>query len=197
MTETKIKIRRLVACLAIGEPPDEARRLLSRGEECAKRGNYPLLSPENVAKLYHPHEQARREALALQIQADIEQGLLPCRVENLTTFEALSVWPNRPTVPPDHPLADVLPPNSAPIERRKKAALIREVISRWPDIESNLRHADKNGLRGAAKLEEHGDWNLTAALQWAKENGKLTDNASRELDSLEAMNRLSMNKRTR
>lgn len=79
--------------------------------------------------------------------------------------------------------------------RRKKAALINEVISRWPDIESDLRHADENGLRDTAKLEGHGDWNLTAAVEWAKERGKFTDSTSQELNPLEAFNRLSMSKR--
>jgi hypothetical protein len=87
-------------------------------------------------------------------------------------------------------------------ERRKLAALKRELKDRWLDIESDFRHAETNGLKAAAWLpEQHGYWNLTAALKWAKENGKLTDKAtvvpqeSKELNPMEAINRLSMGRR--
>jgi hypothetical protein len=190
MTETNSKIRRLVACLAIGESPDEAGRMLSMAEQFAKRGDYPLVSPEDIAKLYHPHEPDKRPALAQQVQRYIAQGLLPCRVANLTTVEALAIWPNRPAIAPGHPLADVLPPGPPPIERRKLAALKREVRGRWPSVESDFRHADENGLKATAKLpDQHGDWDLNAALRWARERGKLTDTAAHELDPLEAFNR--------
>jgi hypothetical protein len=191
MTKIGSKIRRLVACLAVGEPQHEARRILSLGEQFARSEKYPLLTPDDVSKLYHPNEPGKRKDLAHQIEQDIEQGLLPCRVSNITTFESLWFWPDRPVIALDHPLADVLPPNPATVERRKKAALIRELKGRWPDIESDLRHADENGLKAVAKLPEHGDWNLTAALQWAKENGKLIDTVSQALNPMETINRMS------
>jgi len=80
------------------------------------------------------------------------------------------------------------------IERRKRSALIRELSSKWPNIESDLRHAGENGLNAAAKLPEHGVWNLTAALNWAEERGKLVGTTTQNLDPLEALNRLSMTK---
>lgn len=69
--------------------------------------------------------------------------------------------------------------SSPVIERRKRAALIRELRVRWPSIECDLRHSGENGLNAAAKLPEHGDWNKTAALRWAEENGKLVDGTSK------------------
>lgn len=80
------------------------------------------------------------------------------------------------------------------IERRKRIALIGELSSRWPDIESDLRHAEENGLKRAAKLPEHGLWNLTAAMKWAEERGKLSDTTTQKLAPLEAFNRLSISK---
>lgn len=64
------------------------------------------------------------------------------------------------------------------VERRKKVAMINEVRSRWPSVETDIRHGNENGLNAAAKLEKHGYWNMTTALQWAKENGKLTETSS-------------------
>lgn len=61
---------------------------------------------------------------------------------------------------------------SKAITRRKRSALIKEVQSDWPTIENDLRHSDENGLN-AAKLPEHGYWNISVALNWANENGKL------------------------
>lgn len=86
--------------------------------------------------------------------------------------------------------------DGAPEVRRKRSALVRELQDRWPDIESDLRHADENGLKNAAKLPDHGIWDLSAAVKWAEEHGKLSNpTTTQELDPLETLNRLSMVKR--
>lgn len=62
-------------------------------------------------------------------------------------------------------------------ERRKKAALIKDVLSFWPTIETDLNDANRNGL-DVANLPEHGWWSVLPALQWASERGKLSKSAS-------------------
>lgn len=62
--------------------------------------------------------------------------------------------------------------NSKAETRRKRSALIEEVQSFWPTVESDLRHSDENGL-SAAKLPKHGYWDIDVALNWARENGKM------------------------
>ena len=55
----------------------------------------------------------------------------------------------------------------------KKAALIANYEGSWQSILSDFAHANKNGLSAAAKATAHGMWNEEAAVQWAKQNGKL------------------------
>lgn len=57
------------------------------------------------------------------------------------------------------------------VHRIKRSALIAKYQREWPTIENDLRHSDENGLRKAAKLEDHGYWNESAAVQWGKERG--------------------------
>lgn len=61
----------------------------------------------------------------------------------------------------------------ASTNRRKRCALKKELHQRWPTIENDLRHADENGLKKAAKLPKHGFWDLDAAIGWAQEYGKI------------------------
>lgn len=75
---------------------------------------------------------------------------------------------------------------SESIKRMKKEALLRKHKNHWPTIEEDFRHANEYGLRDCAKLEGHGYWNETAALQWAEERGKLTDTVMPESNPLDA-----------
>jgi hypothetical protein len=54
----------------------------------------------------------------------------------------------------------------------KRAALIRRYEAEWRTIETDLRHADENGLAAVAKGTKHGMWDEHAALRWAGQNGK-------------------------
>jgi hypothetical protein len=45
----------------------------------------------------------------------------------------------------------------------------------WPTVESDLRHAVENGLQAAAKASHHGMWKEKEALEWARQQGKLSD----------------------
>lgn len=56
----------------------------------------------------------------------------------------------------------------------KRAALITKHERTWPSIESDLKHADENGLAAAAKADGRGLWFEERALQWARQRGKLT-----------------------
>lgn len=75
------------------------------------------------------------------------------------------------------------------VERRKLTALKNEVRGRWPTVDRDFRDAHENDLKAAAKLPEHGYWDLDAALRWAHERGKLIDPAPQEVYPLEAFNR--------
>jgi len=48
----------------------------------------------------------------------------------------------------------------------------------WSSIESDLRHANENGLGEVAKAPGHGYWLEDKALVWARQNGKLKDAGS-------------------
>lgn len=61
----------------------------------------------------------------------------------------------------------------------KKAELIRRHERDWPSIESDLQHAKENKLADAAKGRRHGMWHETAALEWARRNGKIKSSAAK------------------
>jgi hypothetical protein len=60
-----------------------------------------------------------------------------------------------------------------PTPTLKKVALIKKYFREWPTIEGDLRHGTENGLSNAAKAPAHGHWFEDAAVQWAKQNGKM------------------------
>jgi len=64
---------------------------------------------------------------------------------------------------------------TAPIEKRKKSALVSECQSDWPTIERDIQDASRNGLAAAAKLTDGRGWDKDRALEWAKERGKLIE----------------------
>jgi hypothetical protein len=64
----------------------------------------------------------------------------------------------------------------APAEKRrvfKKNALVHELQGEWPTIEQDLSEASRNGLKNAAKAQEHGNWDVQKARDWAESKGKL------------------------
>jgi hypothetical protein len=81
---------------------------------------------------------------------------------------------NRP-FPDARPAAEAaaLGPGAEPV--LVKRAALRKLVHRWPTVDSDLRHSDRNGLAEAAKASEHGMWREQDALEWARRNGKLTD----------------------
>lgn len=85
--------------------------------------------------------------------------------------------------PLSEPSAPAVPtPESAPLPAIKKegwvckkAVLIKDNLAQWPTIEADFNHASENGLSEAAKATGHGDWFQSAALDWAKQRGKLIE----------------------
>lgn len=69
--------------------------------------------------------------------------------------------------------------DSAGMVRRKRAALVSELVSIWPTIELDLSDSGRNGLN-CAKLEKHGFWDLTKAVEWAVEREKITKQKARQ-----------------
>lgn len=57
----------------------------------------------------------------------------------------------------------------------KKAALIAKHACQWNTITADFHSASENGLSKAAKAPRHGEWFEPAALNWARQRGKLTE----------------------
>lgn len=57
----------------------------------------------------------------------------------------------------------------------KKNALIAKHTHQWETIKRDFQDASENGLSDAAKAPEHGNWFESAALNWARQRGKLTE----------------------
>lgn len=70
------------------------------------------------------------------------------------------------------------PPGTDKPRPIKRSALVQKHARAWPSIESDLKHADENGLR-AAKGDGRGMWIEARALEWAEQRGKLTRSVAR------------------
>ena len=57
----------------------------------------------------------------------------------------------------------------------KKAALIKKHENKWKTIKGDFHSASENGLSKAAKSLGHGNWFEGAALDWARQQGKLKE----------------------
>lgn len=68
-----------------------------------------------------------------------------------------------------------VPPSAPSPTLLKRAALVQRYERTWSTIETDLRHANENGLAARAKGERHGYWSEELAVQWARENGKLVE----------------------
>jgi len=55
----------------------------------------------------------------------------------------------------------------------KKSVLVQEYKKIWKTIESDFHDSSSNGLSKFAKEPEHGMWNVSKALEWAKQRGRL------------------------
>lgn len=89
------------------------------------------------------------------------------------------------------PQSDLVQPAAAPLLERvvetsqdlnsrvgssdqlKKTALVEKHRHHWPTIELDLRRGSENGLSAEASAGRHGWWNEGAALEWARQRGKL------------------------
>ena len=67
---------------------------------------------------------------------------------------------------------------AGPVEKEwvmKKAALIAKHAGQWPSIERDFQDATDNKLKSAANAPGHGEWFEAAALDWARQRGKLRE----------------------
>lgn len=62
-----------------------------------------------------------------------------------------------------------------PVLVKRKALLALNDI--WPTVDSDLRNSIPNKLHEAAKADEYGMWKEQEALEWARRNGKLVNDA--------------------
>ena len=69
----------------------------------------------------------------------------------------------------------------------KKSALVKKYERDWVTIESDLGHADENDLKKVAKSSKHGYWLEGAALDWAKQNGKMLDSVAQPSASMSSL----------
>lgn len=63
------------------------------------------------------------------------------------------------------------PAKTGPVTAKK--TLLDECRAQWPSIDSDLKHANENGLASAARNSTGRGWFKDCALHWARENGKL------------------------
>jgi hypothetical protein len=86
-------------------------------------------------------------------------------------------WQDAPAVTKS--ASDQAEPGKAPLENRggvmKREALIAKHIKQWPTIDRDLRDASSNGLSKAAKAPNYAQWFEVAALDWARQRGKLSE----------------------
>lgn len=59
----------------------------------------------------------------------------------------------------------------------KKKTLVDRNVDVWPTIAEDIKRAKENGL-DAAQTDKHGMWSETTALDWARQNGRLTDKSA-------------------
>lgn len=71
----------------------------------------------------------------------------------------------------------------------KKSALVKKYERVWVTIESDLRHADENGLSKAAKASVYGQWREEEALAWARQNGKIVESVAPPAASMASLPR--------
>jgi len=62
----------------------------------------------------------------------------------------------------------------------KKTALIKKHERQWKTINRDFQDASDNGLSRDAKAPEHGNWFEADALNWARQRGKLRDDAEQQ-----------------
>lgn len=145
--------------LSLGERPDRAefhrlfdglRRLLGRADGAARSQVKPAEAAMCAAAL-------NTITLPPAIQALIPAAMEP---ERTVTADDPAPAPAQLGAHTDGPYL-------------KRAALIRLYEREWRTIESDIRHANENGLTAAAKAPGHGMWDETLALAWARERGKL------------------------
>ena len=143
--------------LGLGERPDRAefhrlfdglRRLLGRADGAARSQVKPAEAAMCAAALN-----------TIKLPPAI-QALIPAAMEPEPTATVDDPAPAPPGAHNDGPYL-------------KRAALIRLYERDWRTIESDIRHANENGLTAAAKAPGHGMWDETLALAWARERGKL------------------------
>jgi hypothetical protein len=78
---------------------------------------------------------------------------------------------------PDGPAVGAQHETSKHEAQLKKVALVRKYAGVWATVESDLAHASENGLSRVAKAAAHGMWREVAALEWARQNGKIIEAA--------------------
>lgn len=85
--------------------------------------------------------------------------------------------------PEDHVSEGVIAAGNALHGELKRGKLIRLYRGVWETIERDFRDSPTNGLAAAAKAARHGMWRVGAALEWARERGRLGRDPAAELQS--------------
>lgn len=124
----------------------------------------PQLRPEQVLLWAH-------QSGAIPPPADLVKGVL-ARVQRSNAQRAQNVTPSSNAASREQEIPD------APAEKAatslKRAALVKAHRRNWPTIDGDLGHANENGLSASAKAPTYGHWFEDKALDWARQNGKLT-----------------------
>lgn len=145
------------------------------------------------AELKHPlrRNQLLMQLYGVRLTVIVSGTIFDARLVERELLKIVDAWveknppkaiePLPPTAPPEisespHPPTDKTAETSdtGNPATMKRAALVGEFEKVWPSIDRDLRDASENGLSDAAKSSERGWWRVDAALQWAKQRGKLS-----------------------
>lgn len=177
-------IQKIIIKAILATPPLPFAGLKSNGEWEA--GMFRLLIDIQGKPRLRPADDGIKFTLAL---ADI--GMLHVEAMGVKIPDVLELLVKRGRKIPEElrhmlPALDATPPtqenqaisavdrnNSTGVVRRKRATLVKELVSIWPTIELDLSDSVRNGLN-CAKLEQHAFWDLNKAVNWAVERGKIT-----------------------
>ena len=113
------------------------------------------------------------------------QGIQPsrfiaawCKANRVAVRAPEAVTPTTPDALPESGTPSASEAHeAAPADIRKRAALIETLRAEWPTIEADLREASRNGLSAARVPEPAGFWNADKAREWARQRGKLRNEA--------------------
>lgn len=135
---------------------------------------------------YHVHALADAFKQAPAVEAPAVAAPPPPVLAPATPPAPVRAIEGAKAVAPERPVQSA----SGPVFSMTRAALVKSHEHHWPTIQSDLKNASTNGLSKAKAASR--DWNEALALEWARANNKLVEEAPELADPLgQAMRNLA------